>query len=286
MISLHVADNWKDYELIDSGNGQKLERWGQYLVIRPDPRAVWSPSKPSLWSKIDARFQNDSWEFLHELPPQWQVSYQKLHFNLRPASFKHVGVFPEQAVNWDWISHSISNIQYPVSNLKVLNLFAYTGGATLAAAVAGAHVTHVDASRPAMMWASDNAKTTGIPADRIRWIQDDVIKFLKREINRKVKYDAIILDPPKFGRGMKGEVWKILDDLPQALDMCRQLLSDQPVFWLVNAYAADMSSLVLNNLLSSQTRSFGGHIEFGELALKESSSARLLPTSIFARWSK
>lgn len=286
MISLHTADHWQDYELIDSGSGQKLERWGQYLTIRPEPRAIWPVSKPSLWNKIDARFQNDTWEFIKDLPPQWQISYQKLRFNLRPATFKHVGVFPEQAVNWDWITETITNVYSLMPSAHILNLFAYTGGATLAAAVAGAHVTHVDASRPAMMWASDNAKTTGIPADRIRWIQDDVIKFLKREINRKVKYDAIILDPPKFGRGMKGEVWKILEDLPQALDLCRQLLSDQPLFWLINAYAADISSIVLNNLLSSQTRTLGGQIEFGELALKESSSARLLPTSIFARWSK
>jgi 23S rRNA (cytosine1962-C5)-methyltransferase len=280
MINLLVAEKWRDYELLDSGENQKLERWGQFITIRPDPRAIWQKSNPKSWNLAQGIFIED-WDFKTPPPRPWQISYDKIRFVLKPTEFKHTGVFPEQAINWEWIGEKIQN-----RNIKVLNLFAYTGGATMAAAFAGAQVTHVDASRPSMMWASENAKIAGIPKDKIRWIQDDVLKFVNREIKRGVKYEGIIMDPPRFGRGMKGEVWKLLEDLPVLVSACKQILSPDPLFWLINAYTADMSSLVLSNLLSGTVKDLGGTAEAGELGLKESISGRILPAGIFARWSK
>jgi len=266
--------------LLDSGEGQKLERWGQCITIRPEPRAIWSKTNPQEWEAAGAVFQNETWRIKYELPKKWVVEWKNIKFNLKPTEFKHTGVFPEQAVNWEWIGDQVKG------GVRILNLFAYTGGATMAAANAGAQVTHVDASRPAMMWASENAKLSKIPADRIRWIQDDVLKFVKREIKRGMKYDGIIMDPPRFGRGMKGEVWKLLEDLPELVTACKQVLSPTPLLVLINAYTADVSSLVLRYLLEDMTRSMKGLIESGELGLPETASGKILPAGIFARWSK
>jgi len=279
MINLLMAEGWRDYELLDSGDYLKLERWGQFITIRPDPRAIWQKSDPKIWNMAQGIYTED-WDFNTPPPRPWQISYEKIKFVLKPTEFKHTGVFPEQAVNWKWLQEKING-----KNIKVLNLFAYTGGATIAAALAGANVTHVDASRPSMMWASENAKLSSVSKDRIRWIQDDVLKFVNREIKRGVKYEGIIMDPPRFGRGMKGEVWKLLEDLPTLVAACKQILSPNPLFWLINAYTADMSSMVLGNLLSDTVKDLGGEVETGELGLKESTSGRILPAGIFARWS-
>jgi 23S rRNA (cytosine1962-C5)-methyltransferase len=283
MVTLLIADGWRDYELLDSGDGKKLERWGQYLTIRPEPRAIWNKANQDNWEAASAVYEGEAWKFNSDLPKVWTVAYGQIKFLLKPTEFRHVGVFPEQAVNWQWLASQITNHKSQIP-IKVLNLFAYTGGATIAAALAGAHITHVDASRPAMMWASENAKLSGVPQDRIRWIQDDVNKFVNREIRRGVKYDGIIMDPPRFGRGMKGEVWKLLDDLPELVTACKQILSPTPLFMLINAYTADMSSLVLKYLLEDMVRDLGGETESGELGLKESASGKILPAGIFARW--
>jgi len=276
--SILIPEEWRDYELVDTGDGMKLERWGQYMMARPDPRIIWSKGDPELWKKADAVFEGENWKFRNEPPQDWVVSWERLRFMLRPTDFKHTGVFPEQAVNWQWLQQKKAT--------RVLNLFAYTGGATMAAAIAGAQVTHVDSSRPAMMWASENAKLSDIPKDHIRWIQDDVLKFVKREIRRGGKYDGIIMDPPRFGRGASGEVWKLEDDLPNLLEHTRQILSATPLFWLINAYTADLSSIALGNLLADMVKDLGGTTESGELGIKESSGGRILPAGIFARWKK
>jgi len=267
-------DGWRDYELVDTGEGMKLERWGQYVMARPDPRIIWGKGDLELWKKADAVFENENWKFRNEPPQDWVISWEHLRFNLRPTDFKHTGVFPEQAVNWQWLQQKRAT--------RVLNLFAYTGGATMAAALAGAHVTHVDSSKPAMMWASENARLSGVPKDKIRWIQEDALKFVRREIRRGVKYDGIIMDPPRFGRGPSGEVWRLEEKLPELVRAAKEILSPTPQFFLINAYTADLSSIALGNLLSDV---MGKDVEFGELGLKESSKGRILPAGIFARWS-
>ena len=281
--NIFCPEGWKDYELIDSGEGKKLERWGQFITIRPDPRAIWKRSNIKIWAEADGIFE-ENWNFKTSPPNPWQVSYQDIKFILKPTEFKHTGVFPEQAVNWQWIVNQITYSKLHIQNIKILNLFAYTGGATIAAALTGVHVTHLDASKPSMMWASENAKLSGVPREKIRWIQDDALKFVKREIKRGVKYDGIIMDPPRFGRGMKGEVWKLLENLPELVNACREIISTSPLFWLINAYTADMSSLVLGNLLSDVTKGLKGEIENGEIGIKETISGRILPAGIFARW--
>ncbi len=285
MTNTHIfcPEGWKDYELIDSGEGKKLERWGQFITIRPDPRAIWRRSNIKIWAEADGIFE-ENWDFKTSPPNPWQISYQNIKFILKPTEFKHTGVFPEQAVNWEWIANQITNSRLQTTNIKILNLFAYTGGATIAAALTGVHVTHVDASKPAMMWASENTKLSGVPREKIRWIQDDAFKFVKREIKRGVKYDGIIMDPPRFGRGMKGEVWKLMENLPELVTACREIISPAPLFWLINAYTADMSSLVLGNLLSDVTKDLKGEIENGELGIEETVGGRILPAGIFARW--
>lgn len=277
-------DGWRDYELLDTGEGMKLERWGQYVIARPDPRIIWKKGDPEAWKSADAVFENENWKFRTEPPQGWVISYgmsldsardlgeKKLVFRLRPTDFKHTGVFPEQAVNWQWLQERKAT--------TVLNLFAYTGGASMAAALAGAQVTHVDASKPAMMWAGENAQLTGVK-DKIRWIQDDAVKFVKREIKRGAKYDGIIMDPPRFGRGASGEVWKFEDDISKLVWECKELLSPTPQFFLINAYTADLSSVALGNLLADVV---GKEVEYGELGLKETSKGRILPAGIFARW--
>jgi 23S rRNA (cytosine1962-C5)-methyltransferase len=279
-VNILTPNNWRDYELIDSGGERKLERLGQYTVIRPDPRAIWNPMlTDEKWKAADATFvqrdENDEWQFKNSPPTPWEISFEKLRFQLRTTNFKHLGVFPEQAVNWEWLAERATK------GVKVLNLFAYTGGATEACALAGAHVTHVDSSRPSMMWASDNMKLAGVDKDLVRWIQDDAMKFVQREIRRGVKYDGIIMDPPRFGRGANGEIWKLEDNLPELVWATKQILSDSPLFFLINAYTADLSPLALKNLLEDVLKS---QVESGELGLKQSAGERILPAGIFARW--
>lgn len=291
---VHYPQGWSDFELLDSGGRMKLERWGKYVISRPDPRAIWGKSLPeSRWLQADAIFvqkgELGDWKFNSKPPTRWEISYGPVRFSLKPTAFKHVGVFPEQAVNWEWIKSKLDiqdtgRVIVPGTKLRILNLFAYTGGATIAAATSNAdlQVTHVDSSKPAMMWGSENAKLSGVSKDRIRWIQDDAQKFVQREIRRGVKYDGIIMDPPKFGRGAGGEIWKLEEDLPELIKACGQLLSETPLFYLINAYTADLSHLALQYLLSDVMKT---SVESGELGIKESASGKILPTGIFARWS-
>jgi 23S rRNA (cytosine1962-C5)-methyltransferase len=289
MINTHIfcPPGWIDYELLDSGNRMKLERWGEYVISRPDPRTIWDKSLPeSKWLQADAVFVQKEdlgeWKFNRQPPTCWEISYGPIKFSLKPTAFKHVGVFPEQAVNWEWIRQMLNA---KVKNVRILNLFAYTGGTTMAAAsVPGAgtvQITHVDSSKPAMMWASENAKLSGIPKENIRWIQDDAMKFVQREIRRGAKYDGIIMDPPKFGRGTGGEIWKLEENLPELVKACKQLLADTPLLFLINAYTADLSHLALQHLLSDVMKT---SVESGELGIKESASGKILPAGIFARW--
>lgn len=283
--SILFPSDWTDYELIDSGQGAKLERFGTYIISRPDPRAIWQRQAPiTFWEKAHAIYVRNTkdeghWDIRTQPPADWQVRYHDLVFTLKPTSFKHVGVFPEQAVNWQWMKEIIHK------NTRVLNLFAYTGGATMAAAAAGARVTHVDSAKGAIEWAKTNVAASNISGTSIRWIEDDAYKFALRETRRGNTYDGLILDPPRFGRGPKGEVWKIEEDLPKLLDVCKILLAPKPVFILLNAYTADLSSIVISHLISDLMRENGGVVSNGELALKDTTSGRLLPNGIFARWS-
>lgn len=274
-LRIEYPTDWTDYELIDSGLGEKLERFDKFTLVRPDPRAIWNKSNPVLWQNADAMYKrSDSksgqWEIKHTPPTPWRVRYKNLTFTLRPTEFKHVGIFPEQAVNWNWLTSIINN-----KPLKVLNLFAYTGGATMAAAAAGAQVTHVDAVKSAIDWAHENVRASGLADKSVRWIEEDAMKFILREAKRGNTYDGIIMDPPRFGRGTKGEVWKLEDDLPKLITACRNILSKNPAFILLNAYTADLSSIAIGNLLETH--------EFGELTLKDA-SGKFLPSGIFARW--
>ena len=285
--SIEYPTDWTEYELIDSGDGGKLERFGQYRLVRPDPRALWGRLLPAeVWDSANATYwradlKSGEWEVKFPPPSPWLVRYHKITFRLRPTEFKHVGVFPEQAVNWNWLEKIIAG-----RPLNILNLFAYTGGATMTALASGARVTHVDASKGALTWANENLKASKLDTKPIRWIQEDVHKFVLREEKRGNTYDGIIMDPPRFGRGSKGEVWKLENDLPKLIASCRKILAPKPAFVLVNAYTADMSALVLHNMLTSSMNDLGGSISFGELAIKESTSDRLLPNGIFARWLK
>lgn len=269
---------WQDYELLDSGNGRRLERFGKYVLSRPDPQAVWEVGSPDLWKSADAEFTNDKW-IMKNTPASWQISYKDLLFYVRPTPFKHTGVFPEQHLNWDFIADKTRE------DSNVLNLFGYTGIASLIAAKAGAKVTHVDASKSAITWTRENQELSKLADKPIRWILDDALSFVQREIKRGVKYDGIIMDPPAYGHGPKGEVWDFNKDLPKLLNACKQVLSDKPLFFIINAYAVSASSLMLNNLLEDTMKSFGGSIEYGELVLEEKKRKRLLSTGIFARWS-
>lgn len=283
-----IADGWKDYEVIDCSEGEKLERWGNYLLVRPDPQVIWStPKKETGWTKMNGHYHRSAkgggeWEFFH-LPEQWTISYKELTFQLKPFSFKHTGLFPEQAANWDWFSDKIKKAGRPV---KVLNLFAYTGGATLAAAQAGAQVTHVDASKGMVGWAKENARSSGLESASIRWIVDDCVKFVEREIRRGNHYDAIIMDPPSYGRGPKGEIWKIEDSIYPFVKLCSQLLSDTPLFFLINSYTTGLAPSVLSYMISTEiTSRFGGSVQSDEVGLPVKSSGLILPCGASGRWS-
>lgn len=283
-----IADGWKDYEVLDCSKGEKLERWGDYLLIRPDPQVIWdSPRSHKGWKHPDGHYHRSSkgggeWEFF-DLPKQWDICYQDLTFHLKPFSFKHTGLFPEQAVNWDWFSQKIRQANRPI---KVLNLFAYTGGATVAAAQAGASVTHVDASKGMVGWAKENAKSSGLEHAPIRWIVDDCVKFVEREIRRGNHYDAIIMDPPSYGRGPKGEIWKIEDSIHPFIKLCTRLLSEQPLFFLVNSYTTGLAPSVLSYMLSLEVcPTHGGFVQSGEIGLPVSGSGLILPCGASGRWS-
>lgn len=283
-----IADQWKDYEVLDTSGGEKLERWGDYLLVRPDPQVIWNtPKELPGWRKMNGHYHRSSkgggeWEFF-DLPKQWEIAYKELRFNLKPFSFKHTGLFPEQAVNWDWFSDKIRNAGRPV---KVLNLFAYTGGATLAAAAAGAAVTHVDASKGMVNWAKENARSSGLEAAPIRWLVDDCMKFVEREIRRGNHYDGIIMDPPSYGRGPKGEIWKIEDSIYDFIQLCTKILSDDPLFFLVNSYTTGLAPAVLTYMLSTELKRFGGHVDSQEIGLPVTKTGLVLPCGASGRWEK
>lgn len=275
----------KDYELLDAGNGEKLERYGEVILSRPDPEVLWGKQLGiEKWDDTTARYERtgNSGKWIgKKLPKEWQISFSDMQFLIRPTTFKHTGLFPEQMENWKWIEKKLSG-----KPIRVLNLFGYTGGATLAAAKAGAEVTHVDASKTAVAWARENAKLSGLDAKSIHWIIEDATLFVKRELARGNTYDAIIMDPPAFGRGPNGEVWKIEEDLVPLLKNCIKLLSPTPIFFLINGYAAGYSPLAFAYNLESLVANYGGDIEYGTLAIAQSNSDRVLPCGIFARWSK
>ena len=287
-----IANNWKDYEVLDCSNGEKLERWGDYILVRPDPQVIWdTPKTLKGWKKMNGHYHRSSrgggeWEFFN-LPEQWTINYKSLTFNLKPFSFKHTGLFPEQATNWDWFSDLISKEKIKRGNdnpVKVLNLFAYTGGATLAAAAAGANVTHVDASKGMVNWAKENAVSSGLKDAPIRWLVDDCVEFVEREIRRGNKYDAIIMDPPSYGRGPKGEIWKIEDSMHSFVKLCTQILSDKPLFFLINSYTTGLAPSVLTYMIEIEVgKKFGGHVEAQEIGLPVSSNGLVLPCGASGR---
>lgn len=277
-----------EYELLDSGEGEKLERYGEFILSRPDPQALWKKTKQEMeWKKASGTFSRDArnakWITKNNLPEKWNIEIDGLHFWIHLGAFKHTGVFPEQASNWKWIEDQIKKSKRKVS---VLNLFGYTGGATLAAARAGAEVCHLDGSKVAINWAKENAELSDLKDAPIRWILDDAVKFLKREIKRGNTYDGIIMDPPAFGHRPGGELWKIENDLIPLFDLCKKVLSPEPIFFLVNGYASGYSATAYKNNLSNIVEKYGGEIEIGELTIEESKAKRLLPCGIFARWSK
>ena len=280
-----VAGGWKDYELLDCGGGEKLERWGNKLLVRPDPQAIWTtPRLPAGWRHPDGRYLRSHtgggrWEKA-KLPEQWQVRYRDLTFQVKPMNFKHTGLFPEQAVNWDWFSSIIKRADRPV---KVLNLFAYTGGATLAALSAGASVCHVDASKGMVQWAKENAEACGI--SNIRFIVDDCIKFVSREIRRGNRYDAVIMDPPSYGRGPGGEVWKLENELYSLLSLCLDVMSEKPLFFLLNSYTTGLSAGCMEYMLGvTIAKRFGGCVTASEIGLPVRESGYILPCGASARW--
>ncbi len=281
-----VADKWKDYECIDTANGEKLERWGNIVLCRPDPQVIWDEkAAPSRWNETNARYHRSStgggkWEFRKDLPEQWTVNYRDLTFNIKPMGFKHTGLFPEQAVNWDYMAEKIKGRK----GAKVLNLFAYTGGATVACAKAGASVTHVDASKGMVQWAKENARSSGLEDAPIRYLVDDCMKFVEREIRRGNKYDAILMDPPSYGRGPGGEVWKIEDSICQFVRRCALLLSDDPLFFIINSYTTGLAPTVLTNLMRMCLPE--GKIESNEIGLNITSSSMVLPCGATGRWER
>lgn len=282
-----IANNWKDYEVLDTSGGEKLERWGKYLLVRPDPQVIWNtPHEHPGWKKKNGHYHRSSkgggeWEFIN-LPDEWSISYKDLTFHLKPFSFKHTGLFPEQAVNWDWFSNLIAHAGRPV---KVLNLFAYTGGATVSAAKAGAQVTHVDASKGMISWAKENAAASGLADAPIRWLVDDCTKFVEREIRRGNHYDGIIMDPPSYGRGPKGEIWKIEENIFPFVELTAKLLSDKPLFFLINSYTTGLQPAVLSYMLNlTVKKQFGGTVAAEEIGLPVSGTGLVLPCGASGRW--
>lgn len=289
-----LADQWNDYEVIDCSKGEKLERWGDYLLVRPDPQVIWdTPKKENGWRKMNGHYHRSSkgggeWEFF-QLPKEWIIQYslpinKKLTFHLKPFSFKHTGLFPEQAANWNWFSQLIADAVSKGRQVKVLNLFAYTGGATLAAAAAGASVTHVDASKGMVTWAKENAISSGLKDAPIRWLVDDCVKFVEREIRRGNHYDAIIMDPPSYGRGPKGEIWKIEESVYPLIQLCSQILTDNPLFFLINSYTTGLQPAVLSYMISTVLGTSNGTVTASEIGLPVSSNGLVLPCGASGRY--
>lgn len=284
---MNIARDWKDYEILDMANGEKLERWGNIYLVRPDPQIIWKDkSYPEKWKKADARYSRSntgggSWSYQKRLPEAWQVKYKELTFNIKPMGFKHTGLFPEQAVNWDWM---IDKIKGANREIKVLNLFAYTGGATVACSFAGASVCHVDSSRGMVSWAKENVASSGLADRPVRFIIDDVMKFVQREIRRGNKYDAIIMDPPSYGRGKNGEVWQFENNIADLVELCSEVLSDNPLFFLINSYTTGISSKVLENILTLKLKMRKGKYSSGEIGLPMKDSSLVLPCGIYGRW--
>lgn len=285
---MDIANNWKDYEILDMANGEKLERWENIILIRPDPQIIWKEkSFPEKWKNANAKYNRSNtgggnWNFIKPLPKSWQIRYKDLTFNIKPMGFKHTGIFPEQAVNWDWMMNKIKN---SARDIKVLNLFAYTGGASVACLKAGASVCHVDSSKGMCEWAKENVASSGLKDRPIRFLVDDVVKFVNREIRRGNKYDAIIMDPPSYGRGTNGEVWKFEDNIADLVKLCMNVLSDKPLFFLINSYTTGISSQVLENLLRMNIpKKAKGKFSHGELGLPMTNSKMILPCGIYGRW--
>ena len=309
-----ISENWKDYEVLDTSDGEKLERWGKYILVRPDPQVIWNtPHKHYGWKHKNGHYHRSSkgggeWEFF-DLPQEWSISYDlgnaasfvtastgtnSLHdpsrthltFRLKPFSFKHTGLFPEQASNWEWFSEIIRQAKRPADKpVRVLNLFAYTGGATLATAAAGANVTHVDASKGMVGWAKENAQVSGLADAPIRWLVDDCVKFVEREIRRGNKYDGVIMDPPSYGRGPKGEIWKIEESIWPFLQLTAQLLSENALFFLINSYTTGLQPAVLSYMMNAViVKRFGGRVEAGEIGLPVTESGLVLPCGASGRW--
>jgi 23S rRNA (cytosine1962-C5)-methyltransferase len=287
--SILVTKPSADYELKDSGEGEKLERFGEVVLSRPDPQVLWRKNLPKQeWEKADAVFtrtgEAGKWNIKSGIPEKWSINFGGLKFVIKPTAFKHTGLFPEQLANWEWIKRVIGNSGR--NDLEVLNLFGYTGGASLIAAQAGAKVVHVDSSNAAINWAKENAELSGLASKPIRWILDDARIFVGREIKRNRKYDAIIMDPPAFGHGANKELWKIEEHFLDLVEDCMKILSDEPVFFLINGYSAGYSALAYKNNLLDLEKKFGGKVEVGELVIEEAHSERLLPAGIFARWER
>lgn len=291
---MYISDNWKDYEVLDTSSGEKLERWGDYILVRPDPQVIWNTErKHPGWKKWNGKYHRSNkgggeWEFKN-LPDEWTIGYRDLTFCLKPFAFKHTGLFPEQAANWDWFSSIIKEAlkKDPGREINVLNLFAYTGGATLSAAKAGAKVTHVDASKGMVGWAKENAKCSGLSDAPIRWLVDDCVKFVEREIRRGNKYDAIIMDPPSYGRGPKGEIWKIEDCVFPLIEKTADILADEPLFALVNSYTTGLQPAVLSYMMNTVYVSrFGGSVESDEVGLPITSNGLVLPCGASGRYIK
>ena len=291
-----LADRWNDYEVIDCSKGEKLERWDKYILVRPDPQVIWdTPKKETGWKRMNGHYHRSAkgggeWEFF-DLPQEWTIHYtlpigKDLTFHLKPFSFKHTGLFPEQAANWDWFSQLIKTETDQGREIKVLNLFAYTGGATLAAAAAGAHVTHVDASKGMVTWAKENAISSGLGDAPIRWLVDDCVKFVEREIRRGNRYDAIIMDPPSYGRGPKGEIWKIEESVYPLIQLCQQILTDNPLFFLINSYTTGLQPAVLSYMMSTVLKPYKGSVTAAEIGLPVSSNGLVLPCGASGRFQK
>lgn len=284
---LRLSDEWKDYECIDAGNGEKLERWGNVIFRRPDPQAMWPVTFDTKWEKVDGFYHRSTtgggyWDFYKQLPDYWTINYKNLTFKVSPTNFKHTGIFPEQAVNWDFMMDKIKDSK---RKIKVLNLFAYTGGATMACSSAGADVVHVDASKGMTEWAKENMHLSHLDDNCIRFIVDDCLKFVEREARRGNKYDAIIMDPPSYGRGPNGEVWKFDHNLYNLINACLKILSDKPLFFLINSYTTGISSTVLFNILKTTMEPvYGGKIDAGEIGLPVTNNDLVLPCGIYGKW--
>ena len=285
---MNIASDWKDYEILDMASEEKLERWGDVYLVRPDPQIIWKEKTfPEKWKKAFARYSRSntgggSWSYNKKVPASWQIKYKDLTFNIKPMGFKHTGLFPEQAVNWDWM---INKIKSEKREIKVLNLFAYTGGATVACLSEGASVCHVDSSKGMVAWAKENVASSGLSDSPVRFIIDDVTKFVQREIRRGNKYDAIVMDPPSYGRGKNGEVWQFENNIADLVELCSEVLSDDPLFFLINSYTTGISAKVLENLLDLKIKK-KGKLSSGEIGLPMTNSKLVLPCGIYGRWEK